>query len=287
MANLFNNKQAPVSREQVLANRYTAARMNLLLLICFSAINIVLLVIQNFTYFLFSASIPYIITDIAMLMCGKYPEEIYTGELEGMEFLDGSVLVVAVIISALILLAYLLCFFMSRKNKGGWLVVSLVMFIFDTIVMFLYYGISADAILDVIFHIAVIVYLSLGIHANGKIKKLQLDGVQSNEQQILIVGEGKENLSNSPVLRIADMDAKSRVLLETTAFGRKIIYRRVKRVNELIIDGNVYAEYTALIEVAHMLTANIDGHAVAVGYDGSFVYITIDGELALRKMRLI
>ena len=90
------------------------------------------------------------------------------------------------------------------------------------------------------------------------------------------------------MLRLADTEVKSRTLLEFKAFDRSIVYRRVKRVNELVIDGKVYDEYVALFERSHMLTANIDGHAIAVGFDSvGFSYATVDGMVVAKKTRLV
>ena len=62
----------------------------------------------------------------------------------------------------------------------------------------------------------------------------------------------------------------------------------MKRTNELVIDGDVYGEYTALFEKVHMLTAIIDGHTLAVGYDGAASsYLSVDGNVAATKIRII
>ena len=50
---------------------------------------------------------------------------------------------------------------------------------------------------------------------------------------------------NSFVLRMADTDVKSRTLIVGEYEGYHIEVRRVKRTNELVIDGKVYDEYEA------------------------------------------
>ena len=70
--------------------------------------------------------------------------------------------------------------------------------------------------------------------------------------------------------------------------GLDIVFRRVKRVSELVIDGKVYGEWEALIESAHALTAMVSGHRIQAGFDGaahSFIYV--DGNLIATKLRLI
>ena len=74
--------------------------------------------------------------------------------------------------------------------------------------------------------------------------------------------------------------------METEAYGHKIIYRRVKRTNELVIDGRVYGEYVALMERPHELSAYIDGHMFVVGINSySQMFIEVDGKQVASKTR--
>ena len=129
MANPFKNRQAATnaSPRQIFTQKYTTSRNNLLLVIIFTLVNTVLLVTNSNLYFLFSAFFPYFIADLGMFLCGQYPAEAYEG-LEGMEFLDSSFLYVMLAISIIITLVYLLAWFMSNKNRVGWLMFALVLF---------------------------------------------------------------------------------------------------------------------------------------------------------------
>ena len=171
---LFNknqNQQAqPFSQRQQLERRYASARMNLLWVVLFTAINIVLLVSNSYTYFLFSAFIPYAIVDYGMIVCGKYPADFY-GDLSQYQFLDSTVLVVLIAVAAVICVLYLLCWIFSKKRRVAWLIIGLVFFALDTVFMLLG-GISADRILDIVFHGWVIISLTGGIIAHSKLKKL-------------------------------------------------------------------------------------------------------------------
>ena len=171
---LFNknqNQQAqPFSQRQQLERRYASARMNLLWVVLFTAINIVLLVSNSYTYFLFSAFIPYAIVDYGMIVCGKYPADFY-GDLSQYQFFDTTVLVVLIAVAAVICVLYLLCWIFSKKRRVAWLIVGLVFFALDTVFMLLG-GISADRILDIVFHGWVIISLTGGIIAHSKLKKL-------------------------------------------------------------------------------------------------------------------
>lgn len=172
---LFNtNRQANLSPRDMYKSKYNTARGNLLLVAIFTAVNLLLLIADSGTYFLFSASIPYILTDYFMFFCGYYPAEYYVG-FEELELLPGSIYGVAIAISVVIILCYVLFFFLSKNNKLVWIVVSLVFFSIDSLVMFWYYGISIDMIFDIIFHIWVIVSLSMAIDAHYKLKMLPPD----------------------------------------------------------------------------------------------------------------
>jgi len=93
---------------------------------------------------------------------------------------------------------------------------------------------------------------------------------------------------NDAILRQADYSVKSKTLLEATAKGYKICYRRVKSVNELIINGIVYDEKKGIIEFAHNLSVVIDGHKIEAGYDeDSYSYIIFDGKRIAEKRRII
>ena len=138
-----------------------------------------------------------------------------------------------------------------------------------------------------------IVLFAQGIQANAKLKALQGDPALAEAP---ITPEGQEpaadinplaDVPDSPILRRADMEIKFRTLLTFDAHGHKVLYRRVKRMNELIIDGYVYDEYEKFFEGAHDLFATVDGHAFSVGYNGmGQSYGIVDGETVLEKTRL-
>jgi hypothetical protein len=97
-----------------------------------------------------------------------------------------------------------------------------------------------------------------------------------------------EDLSDSIPLRSADPEVRHRVLLEARAKRYRICYRRVGSVNELVVNGFVYAERKGIIEFTHALTAVIDGHRIEAGLDeNSYSYITLDGELLEYRERLL
>lgn len=302
---LFNNKKQNqfFTTAQTLENQYKSSVSNLLLVVAFTAVNIVLLVTNANRYFLFSAYLPYFAADIGMYMCGRYPAEYYYGDEE---FVDNSFFIFMVALAVLLVLVYLLCWFMAKKKKVGWLIFSLVFFCLDTVAFAVLNGLSSDGIIDIVFHVWVIVSLAGGIRNFYKLKRLPAempvpavyDG-ENGETQLAytdseangyenVNAEGQQAYPDSPILRMADPDVKSRILLEAQAAGHHIIYRRVKRVNELVIDGRVYAEYEALVEMPHNLFAVIDGQRIEAGCGAdSKMYININGETVAKKLRLI
>lgn len=290
-----NRSSQYISQHKSYEQKYNTSRMNLLIVVIFTAINLLLLVTNSDYYFLFSAFIPYFIAGTGMLLCGRFPEEFYVDEFEGMVILDNSVFVILLIISIVLTLLYLLAWFMSKKQRVGWLVFALVFFCLDTIGMFVISGISLESAFDILFHAWVIYYLVTGILAHYKHKKLppeEIDGCFENEAVDVVSKEensdqDSEKEKNSPIKRVADKDIKHRVLLEAQAFNLDICYRRVKHTNELVINGNVYDEIEGVFEFPHVLKAYIDGHYITAEYNGSYSLIFVDGENVAKKIRLV
>ena len=160
-----------LAERQTLERRYNGARNNLLLVVVFSAVNVILSVLNSFSYFLFSASVPYMLADLGRYLCGRYPEEYYE-DAEVYEFFPDTVFWVMIAISAVIIAMYLLAYIFSKKNRVGWLIFALVFFALDTVTMFLYFGISVDILMDIVFHIWVLVSLFMGVFSHYKLKKL-------------------------------------------------------------------------------------------------------------------
>ncbi len=293
MSRLFgktNLNGVPGSPKAMFETRYNSGRSTLLMVVAFTVINIILLVSGGDSYFLFSAYVPYVLAIMGMSYTGKFPEEFYGEAYDSLEFYDDSFLYTTLAVSAVIIILYFVSWLLSKKHIG-WMVFGLVFFAIDTAVMLIWGGITADVIIDIVFHIGIIISLSMGISAYFKAKKLpdEVDFSEATPQNYNFGGEeSSETTHDSAVLRPADMEVKAKVFLETESNGHKITYRRVKRVNELVIDGNVYDEMEAIIESAHVLQAYVDGHVIKVGTDNtSHSFIIVDDETIARKLRLI
>ena len=147
------------SREY-LENKMKSARHSLLLVLIFTVVNLVLLLADGNTYFLFSASVPYYLTAFGMGMDAEMGISVFT--------------TTALVISAVILAAYLLCWIFSKK-RVGWYVVALVLFILDTVLLVrlaLSFDALADSIMDLVFHAWVVLELCQALSCHKKLKAL-------------------------------------------------------------------------------------------------------------------
>ena len=173
-----NNQQAQqLSERQILQNKFTSARSNLLLVLVFTVVNILLLVTNSNTYFLFSAYVPYLLAILGMEMCGMFPDEYYGGDTSGFIFFDTSFLVIMLVIAAAILALYLLSWIFSKKGKSGWLIFALVFFAIDTVLLVVM-TLPSISIVDLIFHAWVLYSLFTGISAAKKLKNLPEEPVE-------------------------------------------------------------------------------------------------------------
>ena len=156
-----------------LEDKYKKSRYNLLLVLVFTVINIVLPAVGSDTYFLFSAYLPYSVVILGRVMCGMYPIEYYGGgSASDYNFLDQSMFSGFVIFAVILTALYILPLVFSNKNRYGWLIFALVLFVFDTLYLIGDVGFAADMLLDYVFHAWVIGILIVGISTGKKLKKL-------------------------------------------------------------------------------------------------------------------
>ena len=161
----------------IAARRYHTARTNILFLVVLTLVNLALQLAGSFTYFLFSASIPYYLVDMGRFLCGKYPEEVYGGLMTEADFLGGGFLALMIAIALIILAVYALLYFFSKQVRVGLMVTTLVLFALDTLMMLYLYGFAIDMIIDYGFHIYIIVAQVLGIRAAVYLKNAAAAGV--------------------------------------------------------------------------------------------------------------
>ncbi len=160
-----------------LTKTFQTARANLLLMAVLSAINCIFAFLQGSIYLPFCCLTPYMLVSDGIYMTGKMPEEYYEDWAEyygNMGFLGDWYLVVLTIISAVIILAFVLCFVFSSKPRVAPLIISLVLYGLDALYVLYYTVIYLDPsmIIDIVFHAWVIFYLISGIIAATKLRRL-------------------------------------------------------------------------------------------------------------------
>ena len=171
-----------------LTRRAQSARMDIIVVVLFTVVNIALMLFGSLTYFLFSVSLPYYFCYFMSLYTGRMPKEIYGSEWDGFQFLPDGFFWSAVVVSVVVLAMYAVCFFASQNKKKnedgsvtvsysmGWLIAALALFTIDTLIyiimMAVLIGFQRSMLIDLAIHIYVIVTLVMGVIAAYKLKKL-------------------------------------------------------------------------------------------------------------------
>lgn len=144
---------------EYLAKQVAGGRYSLLLILIFTTVNLVLLLVDAGRYFLFSASIPYFLTQFGIILDSSVGGTTYT--------------YTAIAISAVILVAYLVCWFLG-KDRMGWLVAALVLFCVDTVgLIFFSFTLLENpmsSIVDFLFHGWALVELIQAVRCGKKLK---------------------------------------------------------------------------------------------------------------------
>ena len=150
----FNKNPNLTPREKQLQT-FTTCRLNLLIVVILTVVNIVLFFAGSETMMLFSASVPY----MAVILATQMP-------LPAAAYLCYGVAVVCIVV-------YFLCWLLSKKHVG-WFIPALVFFVLDTVAMGLLYLTVEDAsgLLDIFFHAYVLYYLVMGLVSGYKLKKM-------------------------------------------------------------------------------------------------------------------
>jgi hypothetical protein len=151
----MNAQQSATSTRQLAESKYKAARGNLLLMLVFTLLNIVLLFTGSDVMLLFSATIPYYAVIFGILS-------------ENAVFL-----MFTVVVAAIALIFYLLCWIFSKK-RYGWMVAALVLFLMDTLAMVGMFLLAEEpsGFLDLVFHAWVLYYLFIGVTNGRKLKEM-------------------------------------------------------------------------------------------------------------------
>lgn len=156
------NKKSP----EYLLSKAKSGRHSLLLIVIFTIINLVMILVDSGTYFLFSASVPYYVT---LLL-----KAIENGFSDG-AWVNGPATIGALVFSFVVLTVYFLCWLLSDKHRG-WLTAALVLFIIDTIAMMVFtqllYDNPMSNIIDLVFHVWAITELFQATRARRKLQNM-------------------------------------------------------------------------------------------------------------------
>lgn len=204
-------------------------------------------------------------------------------------------------IAVLLLVPYLLCWIFS-KNHYGWMIAALVLFSLDTLWLLLNFDIGF--LLDILFHGYVLFYLIMGVR-NGVLSKraaqaasaatptpsdtlhVNSDGTTAPDE---LCDAAQSSVPDSPVLRSADdvHGEKVKVYATATYNGHQIQYRRIgKNTEELVVDGQVYAEMPRPRVVGTHMTASVAGMKLEAGITNGRNLITVNGNVVVSTVRYI
>ena len=255
---IFVNRSNGMTPRDVHLQRIKTARSDLLIVAILTVVNIVLYLAHSNTMMLFSAAVPYYAVVFADLL------------------MIPTVTLACYAVALISIVAYFVFWLLSKK-RHIFLVFATVLFSLDFLVLLglhIYAG-ETGGFMDMVIHAVVLYFLILGSASVRPLKNLPEE-----------VPTATEELTNSVPLRRAEDEGKVRILLEEQYSTYHIVYRRVKRLNQLVINNYIYDEVSYLVEPPHNLTAVIDGHLIEVGFDGTRSYIHVDGAVLQTKVRI-
>ncbi len=173
----IKRRRIPINPREALEMRFTRSRRDILLLIAFTAINVVLVLIESDITFLFSASFP-----IFSVAFGQ-------GMSEGAG--NSFFMIFGIVMAFLTIGAFGLCYLLSKKLKV-FMLVALVLVIMDSLFLgwlFLQIEMDFSLILDGLFHAWMIWSFAAGTKAWMKLKKLP----KTQEDELVAKASNDEN----------------------------------------------------------------------------------------------
>ena len=169
----MNNTTTQNFEKEKLARKLSSGRIDIILMAMLTIINIIFTFTDAQTYFFFSAFVPYRMAFYGAYLTGKLPEEYYT-DWGDASFFGNGFLIAMLVMAAIIITFYVLCFFLSKK-KNAWLIFATVLFSIDTLALVGYaisYSVIAECIIDILLHAYVLYGIISAIIAAGKLKDL-------------------------------------------------------------------------------------------------------------------
>lgn len=158
-----NQANVDKNSREYLTQKWKTGRSSLLLILIVTLVNMIAVVADIDFYFLFSASIPFY-----LVVFGKAFDN---GFAEGAWSEIGTFTVTALVIAAVILGVYLICWLLSKKHNG-WLIAALVLFSIDTAALLLMLSGDSSVLLDLAIHALAIWELAQAISCAKKLKAM-------------------------------------------------------------------------------------------------------------------
>lgn len=141
----------------------TGARSFLLIALIFTALNLVLVMLNTMEATFFSIFTPYVLVLYGRLM-----------DFGAM----GSNTVTALVIAVVILVVFVLCWLLSKK-KSGWLVAGAVLFVLDTAALLFFCYVNnafSDMLVNILIHAYIVFILVRGCISAVKLKQMTDEG---------------------------------------------------------------------------------------------------------------
>jgi len=150
-------------------NKALSAVNNVLLVVVFTAINVLIAAFGGSSYFLFSATVPFFSAYLGRML---YDE---TGKILPLVlFAIGACIVIGV---------YLLFWIMARRNRN-WMIPAIVFFVLDTVLLFVLFPFTIEMILDYLFHAWVLFSLISGYAAARRAAAMPPDVIPAQAEEI-------------------------------------------------------------------------------------------------------
>ena len=159
---------APLSPRAELERKYNNCRVNLLLVVLFTVVNLFTVTFGN-TYFLFSATIPML---LPLGFSGVAADPEFLAELGIAAEAITPILIAGLVCGLILTVPYLLCWIFSKK-RVGWMVAALVLFSLDCLFLLITFDLSMIA--DILIHAWVMFYLITGVIHGFKLKNMPED----------------------------------------------------------------------------------------------------------------
>ena len=268
---------------------YRLARMSLLITTVFGALNTVFLLIENAVFYsAFGCSFPYGVMWDGLFWTGKlYSSADYLAYfgLTSADMLHPDYLFVLGALALLAVGALVACWVLSKRYVGA-LIAGTALMVLDTGALLWFFDVSATYLTEYVMRVLLLTVLILGIVAHYRLQFIEWMG-ESPTTAPIRDAEGVAQRPNTPVLHAADYAAKSKIIMIYDIEGYTVCYRRVGRINELIINKMVYDTVdSGAFDQPHELYACVDGHEFAVGTGADAqAYICFDGAVVRKRAR--